>query len=122
MLFNNVVLRCINILIDTPIFMDFITTFTTFITTFITTFSRATNMILRNTVIHFKLNNFLLFNSTKYTDYCLYLLFVVHTRTYNLFNNMAYRVILRGFVWKSVSQLKSSTLMGYKNEETIKER
>ena len=74
MLFNNVVLRCINILIDTPIFMDFITTFTTFITTFITTFSRATNMILRNTVIHFKLNNFLLFNSTKYTDYCLYLL------------------------------------------------
>ena len=36
---------------------------------------------------------------------------------------MAYRVILRGFVWKSVSQLKEvATLMGYKNEETIKRK
>lgn len=49
MLFNNVVLRCINTLLDTPVFYvfyrSFITTFKLFITTFITKFIKATNIL-----------------------------------------------------------------------------
>lgn len=48
---------------------------------------------------------------------------MVHTRTYNLFNNMAYRVILRGICMEKCFTVKEvAALMGYKNEETIKRK
>lgn len=48
MLFNNVVLRRINTLLDTSIFYVFIITFNLFMTTFITTFIKVANYLLDN--------------------------------------------------------------------------